>query len=191
MEVRTLSFWRGRLPHWEVADGVYFVTLRVAGCLPVTVRRELDATLADVDESDYVIKSRRYFVKLEQWLDHHHEIEWLTEPDVAQVIEAAFSEYEAQGVWKLHAYVVMPNHLHWFFSPGNRSMSQAVRGFKRFTGRECNVVLRREGKRFWEVEWFDHWSRGSRESERIVSYIRSNPVKAGLVKRPEDWPHMK
>ena len=27
----------------------------------------------------------------------------------------------------------------------------------------------------------------AQEDDRIISYIRNNPVRAGLVKRPEDW----
>ena len=30
----TISFWCGRLPHWEVEDGRYFVTLHLAGAIP-------------------------------------------------------------------------------------------------------------------------------------------------------------
>ena len=35
---------------------------------------------------------------------------------------------------------------------------------------------------------FDHWCRDKDEFSRIVKYIENNPVKAGLVKRPEEWP---
>ena len=30
----TISFWRGRLPHWEVTSGRYFVTIHLAGAIP-------------------------------------------------------------------------------------------------------------------------------------------------------------
>jgi hypothetical protein len=43
--------------------------------------------------------------------------------------------------------------------------------------------------RFWQREWFDHWSRSDDEDERTVVYIRNNPVKAGLVKSYQDWPY--
>ena len=29
----TIAFWRGRLPHWEVAEGRYFVTIHLAGAM--------------------------------------------------------------------------------------------------------------------------------------------------------------
>ncbi len=39
--VQTLSFTRGRLPHWLVAGHAYFVTLCRKGCLPARVVEEL------------------------------------------------------------------------------------------------------------------------------------------------------
>jgi len=44
------------------------------------------------------------------------------------------------------------------------------------------------GKPFWLDESYDHWVRNSREFDRIQSYIEFNPVSAGLVARPEEWP---
>jgi hypothetical protein len=46
--------------------------------------------------------------------------------------------------------------------------------------------------RFWQYEWFDHWSRSGEQEDgiiRYIRYIRDTPVKAGLVKRYSDWPH--
>jgi hypothetical protein len=49
-------------------------------------------------------------------------------------------------------------------------------------------LLGRTGEPFWQEESFDHWVRGDEEFNRIAHYIEQNPVKAGLVKRSEDWP---
>jgi hypothetical protein len=38
---RTISFWHGRLPHWEVEDGRYFITLHLAGAIPHAGRLRL------------------------------------------------------------------------------------------------------------------------------------------------------
>ncbi len=48
--VQTLSFRRGRLPHWLVADHSYFVTLCRKGCLPAKVVAELMAERAQLAE---------------------------------------------------------------------------------------------------------------------------------------------
>ena len=59
---------------------------------------------------------------------------------------------------------------------------------KKFTGTRCNVALGRHGA-FWQSESYDHWVRASDEHERIIGYVEANPVKAGLVGNPEDWPY--
>ena len=59
---------------------------------------------------------------------------------------------------------------------------------KRHTAREANRILGRTGETFWQAESYgDHWVRDEDEYRRIVAYIESNPVKAGLVERAEDY----
>ena len=50
---------------------------------------------------------------------------------------------------------------------------------ERWTGHQAGKVLNLGGDRFWQREWFDHWSRSDEEDEKIVNYIRDNPVKGG------------
>jgi alkanesulfonate monooxygenase SsuD/methylene tetrahydromethanopterin reductase-like flavin-dependent oxidoreductase (luciferase family) len=44
------------------------------------------------------------------------------------------------------------------------------------------------GERFWQDESFDHWVRDPAEWQKIRAYIERNPVSAGLVAKPEEWP---
>lgn len=37
-------------------------------------------------------------------------------------------------------------------------------------------------------EWFDHWCRTPGKEDGVATYIRNNPVMAGLVPRTADWP---
>jgi putative DNA methylase len=48
-------------------------------------------------------------------------------------------------------------------------------------------LLKRVGQTFWQDESYDHWARDEAEVERIVAYIEGDPVRSGLVERPEDW----
>ena len=187
----TISFWRGVLPHWEVVDGRYFVTVRLADSLPRHVAEELRAVLEDATEKNYLKKSRAYFRQMERWLDRNTGDTWLRQADVAAVVQSTIEKYVVLGHWHMIAAVTMPNHVHMFFRCGDRSLSRVMRSFKRYTGRVCNAVLGREGKRFWQREWFDHWSRSADEDDKIVSYIRNNPVRAGLVKTDAKWPWLK
>ncbi|MFW6151515.1 MAG: transposase [Verrucomicrobiota bacterium] len=184
----TITFWRGVLPHWEVVDGRYFVTVRLANSLPHRVVQELSGVLTDATDKDYLKKSRAYFKQMEQWLDKNTSETFLRQADVAAIVKSTIDKYVDVGYWHMIAAVTMPNHIHMFFRCGDRSLSHVMREFKRYTGRACNEILGREGKRFWQREWFDHWSRSADEDNRIVSYIRNNPVRSGLVKAGEEWP---
>jgi putative transposase len=188
---QTIRFWRGRLPHWEVVDGRYFVTTRQAGSLPTVKAAELDAFLAGAGAADYLQRSRRYFVQMERWLECDSTCEPLLCGEVAMLIVNSIHVCERRGFWSVPAYVVMPNHVHLFCLPGTLSLSEIVRRFKHYTATEANRLLRRQGHRFWQVEWFDHWSRSPQEDDRIKSYIRNNPVKAGLARDGHDWPFLK
>ncbi|MCL4523789.1 MAG: transposase [Acidobacteria bacterium] len=81
----------------------------------------------------------------------------------------------------------MANHVHVLLTP-NVHVARLMRGIKRETALFANRILDRVGQRFWQDESYDRWIRSSTEFERVKLYIESNPVKAGLVRRPEDWP---
>ena len=189
---KTVSFWRGSLPHWEVVDGRYFVTLRQAGSLPREAEEELRAQLDGVSESDCLARSRVYFQRLEAWLDRCRVTDGvLVIPDVARQIETTLRTYEEIGYWKMLAYAVMPNHLHLFFRCGSLGLKGVMERFKRATAHFVGRLGSSVPKPLWQKEWFDHWSRSPQEDDRIVSYIRNNPVRAGLAGDPKEWAWMR
>ena len=126
---------------------------------------------------------------MEAWLDRAERDVHLRHPEVAEMVVEAIEHRECRGDWRLFEYVVMPNHLHLFFELGRAGLKRVLEDFKRWTGHQAAKVLDLDGRRFWQREWFDHWSRSDEEDERIICYIRDNPVKAGLVENPGDWPY--
>jgi len=90
------------------------------------------------------------------------------------------------GQYVLHAYVVMPNHVHILLDPV-APLPRITNGIKGVSARDANRALRRTGRAFWQDESFDHWIRTGAQCERIRNYIEQNPVKAGLVARAELW----
>ena len=73
----------------------------------------------------------------------------------------------------LLAYCGPQNHL--FFELTGSPLKPALENFKNWTGGRAGRVLNLDGERFWQGEWFDHWSRSDEEDERIIAYIRRNP----------------
>jgi len=61
-----------------------------------------------------------------------------------------------------------------------------LRKLKGATAREANKILNRTGQ-FWHHESYDHVVRNEKELERIINYVLNNPVKAGFVKKWDDW----
>jgi REP element-mobilizing transposase RayT len=63
----------------------------------------------------------------------------------------------------------------------------AIGSWKRFTGREANILLKRTGQ-FWHVDYWDRFIRNDQHFEVVRNYIDNNPVKAGLATEPHLWP---
>jgi REP element-mobilizing transposase RayT len=191
---KTTAFWWGRLPHWEVENGRYFVTMHLAGAIPDQGNERIRAIAAELrrienpgDDQRLAIH-RRIFEEMEEWLDRAAVVTYLQQPEVATMVMEAI-QFRQTRVWNMLEFVVMPTHMHLFFEIGDRSLKRVLEQFKRWTGHEAGKVLGLDGSRFWQDEWFDHWSRSDEEDDRIAKYIRRNPEKAKLVKSYSEWPY--
>jgi putative transposase len=82
-------------------------------------------------------------------------------------------------------YCLMPTHLHLLIMPGKVSVVRWVALFKQKTQ---HVARQRGIPKLWQRSFFDHRVRSNENEAEIAEYIRANPVRAGLVKHPDDWP---
>lgn len=62
-----------------------------------------------------------------------------------------------------------------------------------FVGRFKNLVQRAAWRHgvlgaFWQKSFWDHMVRRQEDLAVVVAYVMANPVRAGLVARPEDYP---
>jgi REP element-mobilizing transposase RayT len=96
-------------------------------------------------------------------------------PNIARLVIACIQQ--DQNNYSLHAWVVMPNHVHLLITP-RANVSEMLRRIKGVTSREANKQLNRTGKPFWQHESYDRLVRNSDEFRRIENYIIQNPVKA-------------
>ena len=103
------------------------------------------------------------------------------------VLDALLYGEAERKFYKLHAFVVMPNHVHVVWTP-SADQSKIMDWLKGTTARRANPMLGIKGKPFWQAESFDHWIRDGKEFDGIIAYVENNPVTAGLVKAAEDWP---
>jgi len=86
--------------------------------------------------------------------------------------------YDGTG-YVLHAYVVMPDHLHVLLTPPEaieKSVQLIKGGFSFRVKREHGM-----NGEVWQPGFTDHRMRDSEDWERHLKYIRFNPVEARLV----------
>ncbi len=113
---------------------------------------------------------------------------------------------------KLHAYVIMSNHVHVIVSADNGyCLSDIVRDHKKFTSKTILKLIMttpEESRAEWMLRLFKYyarfnknnteyqlWKRDNRPIELVspkwinqkLDYIHNNPVRAGIVDLPEDY----
>lgn len=202
-------FRRRHLPHWDVPDGIYFVTSCLAGSIPALGMADLRQYAAALDrrirpaeftEDEWEVrKSKLLFARYDNWLDSEPAVRHFADANLAQIVADAFYFF-ADVRYDLLAYCVMPSHFHWVFRPRGEWFAQLekadndertpreriMHSIRSFTANACNKFLKRSGP-FWEQESYDHWVRDLDELERIIAYVEMNPVKAKLVSSPAEW----
>ena len=183
------SWWdRGYLPHFESQDHIQHVCFRLADSLP---REVVDRILLELGALPAVLREAEKEKRFNAYLDAGHGACWLQQPHNAGLVQDAFLLFH--GVrYVLHAWCVMPNHVHVLFQPMNGwTMSKVVASWKSYTGRRISAWRQQDGHDpggpVWQREYFDRYVRNEQHYDRVVAYIRDNPVTAGLVERPEDW----
>ncbi|HMP83763.1 MAG TPA: transposase [Verrucomicrobiota bacterium] len=124
--------------------------------------------------------------KLEEYLDRGLGECWLRQPAMAKLTEDTLRFFDGQR-YRLGAWVIMPNHLHLLVDVWDTPLSELIKSWKSFTGREANKLLGRSGE-FWEREYMDTVIEDEKHRQTAVRYIENNPVKAGLVREAKDWP---
>lgn len=170
---------RGYLPHYDAPGITQFVTFRLADAMPASRRSEWEALL--IIESE-----RRRRIELEAYLDRGVGECWLARPEIASIVQNALRHFDGQR-YRLQAWVVMPNHVHVLVDIWQTPLAAVVQSWKRFTAREANKLLGREGT-FWEREYWDTWIRDEEHRRKAVRYVESNPAKARLVADSAAWP---
>jgi REP element-mobilizing transposase RayT len=105
------------------------------------------------------------------------------------------------GAWLVGNYQLMPDHIHLFAAPRNLEIpfNRWMSYWKRLFTQEASKLLPCMEKSARSIQnpanwrWQSlHWDTRLRRSESYTEkwhYTRENPVKEGLVSRPEDWPY--
>ena len=173
---------RGYLPYFDGEFMPQFVTYRLAGTLPKKVLNDYKQRLDQGSISDI-----EYHDLIDAYLDKGAGMTFLGLAEIAAIVEENLLRFD-EVKYKLHAWVVMPNHVHVLFTPVNEfTLTSIMHSIKSYTANKANRLLERSGK-FWAAEYFDRYIRDGKHFSNTLKYIHNNPVKAGLCSDPVDWP---
>jgi REP element-mobilizing transposase RayT len=187
---------RGRLPHWELEAGTYFVTFRLKDSLPLSVIQKIQSevgllqikksqTTKQLTSAELNRLNLLQTFRLEKYLDSGTGACYLKNPELANLVCASLKHFENKR-YRLFAWCVMPNHVHVVMKLfPDQQLGAIVHSWKSFSAKRANKILGSNGA-FWDREYYDHLVRNPRELDRIVRYVANNPVKAGLL----DWKWM-
>ena len=96
---------------------------------------------------------------------------------------------QAANSWLVGRYVIMPDHIHLFCAPNRLpivALDQWVKYAKNIASRHWP---RPEEHPVWERHFWDTQLRDGDSYDAKWDYVVNNPVRAGLVEKPEDWPY--
>jgi putative transposase len=116
--------------------------------------------------------------------------------------------YQKKYNFEILAYVIMPNHFHWIVQvdPTRGTISDIMRDIKKYSAwdimeiieniKEKNLIeifeknameYKDRKRKFWKKRFDDQVIRDQKMFCTKLRYIHNNPVKAGLVTRPEEY----
>ena len=174
---------RGYLPHFDGGEVFQSITFRLCDSMPENLIEEWNLELErEGEEFDDKLRYR-----IEAYLDRGKGACYLKDPRIGNLVQSALLYFDGER-YRLSAWVVMPNHVHLLAAPlPTHSLSGIMHSIKSYTSQEANKMLTRSG-RFWFEDYFDRYIRNAQHFDNAVSYIETNPVRAGLCRLPWDWP---
>ena len=129
--------------------------------------------------------ARTFFVTSSVWSTQN----LLQSDRAARLFLRVLYDYRAQAKFRLHDFVVMPDHFHLLLTIGSEiTIERAVQfvkgGFSFRAGKELGMKAPIWQKGFSEVRITD-----LEALLQVRTYIRNNPVARHLATQPEEYPH--
>ena len=140
-----------------------------------------------------------------QWIDV------FTRSDYVNIVIDSLAYCQQEKGLLVHAYCIMPNHLHLIISSPSNNLSDVIRDFKKFTSTKILKVIEennKESRKNWML-WifkkagennernnsYQFWQQDNHPIEcstedilqTRMNYLHENPVRAGFVWRAEDY----
>jgi REP element-mobilizing transposase RayT len=203
---------RGYVPHFDGTNVQQNITFHLADSLPRAVVQRMEKELEQLPDHERTLSRRK---RLHALLDAGIGSCCLRDPANARLMQQAFFHGDGER-YHLLAWVVMPNHVHVLIEPvAGWALDRILHSWKSFTAHAIlkatdreedqrlvgddppgiagvpsasTSSIRKPSRQFWHREYWDRFIRDEAHYRNVIDYLHQNPVKAGLVTRPEDWP---
>jgi putative transposase len=103
---------------------------------------------------------------------------------LAQILRTASEEH-----FSVLAYCLMPDHVH-LLVEGTTQRADLRRFAKMSKQRSGAIHALRSRERLWQEGYHDHILRKDEDLKSVARYILENPVRAGLVRAPTEYPYL-
>ena len=128
------------------------------------------------------LQSRCYFVTA----NTHNRRRIFSDQNACLIVLDNLAFYRDRGDFWLHAYIIMPDHLHLLLTPVARNLSDVMRNVKSYIARQLIDELA-EPPPVWQARFHDQMIRDERHFVSAVEYIHANPVKADICTSAEGY----
>ena len=113
----------------------------------------------------------------------YHRLPYLNHGKARTLFERSLEIMRSRYDFVVCGYVVMPEHVHLLVSePKKAILSRAIQALK------LSVSVQSKERPFWQPRYYDFNVHNDLKRIEKLRYMHRNPVKRGLVERPEDWP---
>jgi REP element-mobilizing transposase RayT len=141
-------------------------------------------------------------------------VKWVdvfTRQEYREIVLDSLRYCQVEKALLLHCWCIMSNHLHLIASAKNCDLSDILRDFKKYTGKQIITAIgnnRHESRKEWMLQIFreegtansrnkeyQFWRQDNHPKEcysnaftvQKMDYIHNNPVKTGIVDKAEEY----
>jgi len=111
----------------------------------------------------------------------------LARPEMVRAMETALAASARRHTCIVPLYCFMPDHIHLILQgmDGSADTWAAMTAFKQRSG---FWFARHRLRMRWQKDFYDHVLRSEKEVRDALAYIAANPLRAGLVRDPAEYP---
>ncbi len=128
-------------------------------------------------------------LRLQQTGDFHfltfscyRRLPYMASVEARDLFEDALERVRTRYLFAVSGYVVMPEHVHLLVNEPMRGLlSRTVQALK------LSVSMRSQQRPFWQAHYYDFNVTSHAKFVEKLRYIHRNPVRRGLVVKPEEW----